>query len=249
MAFYIVHSQDTVPNENRSKTNQFSPVGKVLDDPQSETKEQEYVTIERAGQIIERFKAQPFDLAKYGQEEFYQIFMAHLAGNEEPISTGEYTAFSTKEEADAMGSGSVRWSGVAACLLHRGSLFYWLEDRHGLTAEQTERLALGYHQAVLLPETLRDGQGYDVTEEVQGKAVVDFFMRKRLPYPTKAGKPDYEKILSFCRANAKELANQHYPMFFLRERKEKGESDHDCLLRLLLEEMHMRPRTKADVRE
>jgi len=244
-AFYCTMRHKLIKNKNRSKSTEFTPVGKVVDDPQRETQERGWNTFDEAWRDISGFQ-ETFAPALYGQQAIYQIFMHfNHAGNTAPITFGDSTGFATKEEAEAA-MGKVRWSGVTACLIRGKSLFCWKEDRHGLTPEQKKRCALDHHQAVLLPPVLLDTEGQVVTDEVQGKAIVKFYKRKGLPYPTKDGEPDYEAILSLCRANAVELADQHYPMYFLRERKKKGESDDACLLRLIHEEMHMRPRVAAD---
>lgn len=243
-AFYRIRKDKLIKNKNRSKSNEFSSVGRVVNDPEGETQERGWETFDEAWREITRFQ-ETFAPALYGQQAMYQIFMHfNHAGNTAPITFGDSTGFATKEEAEAVGD--VRWSGVTACLIRGKSLFCWKEDRHGLTPEQKERCALGHYQAVLKPPELLDTEGRVVSDEVQGKAIVKFFNKRGLTYPTKDGEPDYEAILSLCRANAVELADQHYPMYFLRERKEKGESDDACLLRLIHEEMHMRPRVAAD---
>ena len=101
-AFYRIRKDKLIKNENRSKSNEFSPVGKVVNDPQCETQERGWNTFDEAWREITRFQ-ETFAPDKYGQQAMYQIFMHFHAGNTAPITFGDSTGFATKEEAEALG--------------------------------------------------------------------------------------------------------------------------------------------------
>ena len=243
--FYAFAFENTEadPENPRGECNWFSPVIKVDGIPHSfcETVPLPPVPFEEIdGQIATLLagkkgkKLTPWaDTSVYGQDHVHRIYKILKEGGSCPISSGPYTMYESMDQAE-WANPKINWSGITG-ILHKENLVYPLkEDRHFLTHEQQSRLAYGKLQAPLLPSTLLYPDGTEVDRALIETKIFEWKRRKKLKV-----NPDE---IAFAQQAAEEVKDQHFIMYYGRERSNEGELFYETAVRWLKEEHGRRPK-------